>query len=224
MKTWKNGFVASILVFLLAGCSAKQDLIVPSPEDRDLILSPSEKQDLIVLLPDPEGKVGTIHVTTEGGSQTLEKPWYGTRVEDFSKPPTAPKPLGEKEITTVFGQALSDQPDPTGRFVSFILYFESDTSILTHESKEVLPEVVRTIKDRKSKEVYVVGHTDRVGAELYNRGLSSRRANYVRDQFVIRGIQSSDLVVSFHGEAMPLVKTEDEVPEPLNRRVEVIVR
>jgi outer membrane protein OmpA-like peptidoglycan-associated protein len=214
MKPLKNVLIIITLLCLLAGCSAKKDLIVSSPVNREMI----------VLLPNPDGKVGTIQVTTKGGSQALERPGYVTQIEDISKPPAVPKPLDESEIMSVFGPALSGQPDPTGRYISFLLYFVRNTSNLTHESREVLSEVTRTIKNRKSNEVYVVGHTDRVGTEEYNRELSSRRANYVRDQLVFKGIKSGTLFVSFYGEEKPLVKTEDEVPEPLNRRVEVIVR
>jgi outer membrane protein OmpA-like peptidoglycan-associated protein len=219
MKLWKNVILAWILFCFLAGCAtnrAKRDVIVPLPDP--------DGRDMIVLLPDPDGRVGVLNVKTKGGSQILDKPGYATQVEDPSKPPIVPKTVDEKEIEGVFGPALSAQPDPTGRFVLFILYFESDTTKLTNESKELLPEVVRTIKTRKSNEVYVVGHTDRVGTEAYNIKLSSRRAYYIRDLLVFRGIKSSALIVLFHGEAMPLVYTEDEVAEPRNRRVEVFVR
>ena len=224
MKPWKNLFVSWILLGLITGCSVKQDLIAPSTSNQDPIIPPPANRESIVLLPGPDGKVGTIQVTTGGGSQVLDKPGYGTQVEDFSKPPTTPKPLDGSEIMSVFGPALSCLPDSTGRYVSFLLYFENDTSKLTPEAQKVLLEIVRTIENRKSKEIYVVGHTDRLGTEAYNRGLSSRRANYVRDQLLVNGVKSSALVVSFHGEAMPLVNTEDEVAEPMNRRVEVIVR
>ncbi|HSB03833.1 MAG TPA: OmpA family protein [Thermodesulfobacteriota bacterium] len=197
-------FVALFFLCLLAGCSAKRDLII--------------------LLPDPDGKIGAIRVTTRGGSQILDQSGYAVEVEDFNKPPVAPRPIAEGEITGVFGAALSAQPDVTGRFISFLLFFESDTSELIHESKVLLPEIVRTIRNRKRNEIYVVGYTDRVGTELYNLKLSSRRAYYVRDLLVSSGIKSSDIAVSFHGETMPLVNTEDEVAEPLNRRVEVIAR
>ncbi len=196
--------IALILLCFLTGCSVKRDLIV--------------------LLPDPDGKVGAIRVTTRGGSQIIDKSGYAVQVEGFSNPPMAPKSIAEGEITGVFGAALSAQPDLTGRFISFLLFFETDTTELTHESKELLPEIVRTIQNRKPNEIYVVGHTDRVGTELYNLKLSSRRAYYIRDLLVSSGIKSSDLDVSFHGEAMPMVYTEDEVAEPLNRRVELIVR
>ena len=207
MERWSNVLVVWIFFCLLTGCGAHR-----------------AKRDLIVLLPDPDDEGGAITVTTKGGSQIIDKPGYATEVEDPNKPPTAPKSVEEKEIKDVFGPALTAQPDPAGRFVSFILYFEHDTTKLTHESKNLLPEVLKTIKTLKSKEVYVVGHTDLVGTEAYNIELSSRRANHVRNLLVSSGIKSSAFFVSYFGKARPLVPTKEEVPEPRNRRVEVIVR
>jgi len=207
MKLWSTILAVWIFLCLLTACGAHRP-----------------KGDLIVLLPDPDGKVGVVTVTTNGGSQTLDKPRYATEVEDLSKPPIAPKPVSENDITNVFGPALLAQPDPAGRFISFLLYFKHDSAKLTDESKKSFPEILMTIKDRKSNEVYVVGHTDLVGTEAYNIELSSRRANQVRDLLVSSGIKPGALVVSFYGKTRPLVPTNNEVPEPRNRRVEVIVR
>jgi len=110
------------------------------------------------------------------------------------------------------------------RFASFTLWFESDKTRLTHSSKAMLPEILANIKLRKSNEIHVVGHTDRVGTVAHNLKLSAKRANYVRDLLHSGGVKTNAFVVSFRGEAMPLVQTEDEVPEPLNRRVEVFIR
>ncbi len=215
-----------LLLSLLVGCSTKQDLKTsPSlPANQGLTVAPPANGELIVLLPDPDGKVGSVRVVTHGGSEVLDKPGYATRVEDGNKPPTDAKQLDEEEINDVFGAALSAQPDLSGRFILFILYFERDTTKLTRESKELLPEVLRTIRSRKPSEIYVVGHTDRVGTDAYNMELSSRRASFARDLLISTGIPSSTLVVSYRGESMPVVPTEDEVPEPRNRRVEVIAR
>jgi len=207
MNRWSSVLVVWIFFCLLTGCATHR-----------------AKRDLIVLLPDPDGKGGVVTVTTKGGSQILDKPGYATEVEDLNKPPMTPRQLSEKEITDVFGPALLAQPDLAGRFILFILYFEHDTAKLTHESKDLLPEILRTIKSRKSNEVYVVGHTDLVGTEAYNIELSSRRANHIRDLLVSSGIKPGALFVSFYGKARPLVPTENEVPEPRNRRVEVIAR
>jgi OmpA-OmpF porin, OOP family len=207
MKKWSSLLLGWIFFSLLTGCVTHR-----------------AKRDLIVLLPDPDGKVGAITVTTNGGSQILDKPKHAIEVEDLNKAPIASQPVNENEIKDVFGLALSAQADPAGRFISFILYFEHDSAKMTQESKNLLPEVLKTIKNRKANEVYVMGHTDLVGTDAYNIQLSSRRANYVRDLLVSRGIKSSSLFVSYYGKARPLVPTNDEVPEPHNRRVEVIVR
>jgi outer membrane protein OmpA-like peptidoglycan-associated protein len=207
MRHWRNVLFVWIFLCLLSGCGAHR-----------------AKRDLIVLLPDSDGKGGVITVTTQGGSQILDKPGYAVEVEDLNKPPITPQPVEEKEIKNIFGPALSMLPDPASRFVLIILYFERDTAKFTHESKDLLAEILRTINGRKSNEIYVVGHTDLVGKEAYNAGLSSRRANYVRDLLVSSGIKPDTLFVSFYGKARPLVPTQDEVSEPRNRRVEVIVR
>jgi outer membrane protein OmpA-like peptidoglycan-associated protein len=207
MRQWRNVLFILIFFGLLSGCGAHR-----------------AKRDLIVLLPDQNGKGGVITVTTRGGSQILDKPGYGIEVEDLNKPPVAPKPVGEKEVSDVFARALSVLPDQTSRFILFILYFERDTAKLTHESNDLLSGVQKTIKRRHSNEVYVVGHTDLVGTQAYNAALSSRRANYVRDLLVSSGIKPKTLFVSSYGKARPLVPTKDQVPEPRNRRVEVIVR
>jgi outer membrane protein OmpA-like peptidoglycan-associated protein len=179
---------------------------------------------LFVLLPEPNGKAGSIRVANAGGYQILDKPGDTTRVEDFHRPPITPQPLDEEGIAIIFGEALSAQPDLTPRFRSFTLWFKSDRTQLTDVSKETLPEVLRAIQIRKPTEIHIVGHTDRVGTESHNLKLSSRRANFVRNFLISKGIKSSVLFVSFWGEARPLVNTEDEVAEPLNRRVEVMIR
>jgi len=207
MRHLRKVFFVFIFLCFLTGCGAHR-----------------AKRDLIVLLPDRDGKGGVVTVTTQGGSQILDKPGYAIEIEDLNQPTIAPQPIDEKEIADIFGPTLSMLPDPASRLILIILYFEPDTTKLTHESKDLVAEILSTIKSRKSDEVYVVGHTDLVGNEAYNTGLSSRRANYVRDLLVSSGIKPNTLFISFYGKARPLVPTQDEVPEPRNRRVEVIVR
>jgi outer membrane protein OmpA-like peptidoglycan-associated protein len=229
MKLWHRVQILWPLLFLLVGCSGNRDLKVSPSAPHGKVEqaqgeAESSKGDLFVLLPEPNGKAGSIRVANAGGSQILDKPGDMTRVEDFNRPPIAPLPLDEKGVASIFGDALSAQPDLTPRFVSFTLWFESDKTKFTDVSKETLPEILRTIKIRKPKEIHIVGHTDRVGTDSHNLKLSSRRADLVRDFLTFKGIKSSVLFVSFHGESRPLVYTEDEVAEPLNRRVEVMIR
>jgi outer membrane protein OmpA-like peptidoglycan-associated protein len=66
--------------------------------------------------------------------------------------------------------------------------------------------------------VLVTGHTDTVGSDSYNQGLSERRANAVKSQMVQDGMADNAIAIegkSFHD---PLVATGPGVREPQNRR------
>ncbi len=235
MNLRKSVIVGLTLFGFLSACNPSRDLIVSSPPlapPPPIEKESGEKrekerktgQDLFILLPEADGKVGKIRVATEGSSQVIDRPWFGVKVGESGKEPLTPQPLGESEVRNIFGAALEVHPDLPNRFVSVFLWFESDRIKLTPESRKSLKEIVKTIRNRKSAEIYVAGHTDRVGTEEHNLKLSSKRAFYVRDFLVANGIKSGAFIVSYHGEAMPLVPTEDEVPEPSNRRVEVFIK
>jgi len=108
--------------------------------------------------------------------------------------------------------------------VTFTLFFKSGKDSLTDESEELIPDILSTIKARKSTDVSVVGHTDTKGSAEYNRKLSLKRAILIKELLVSRGIDAGFLDVDSHGESNPVVPTGDNVAEPKNRRVEVTVR
>ena len=146
------------LFFLLVGCTINHDLKVSPCSPYAKVGQTqgevkSSKGDLYVLLPEQNGKAGSIRVANAAGFQVLNKPGDMTRVEDYNRPPVSPRPLDEKEIASLFGVALSSQPDLPRRFISFTLWFESDKAKLTDASKQTLPEILRMIKIRQSKEI-----------------------------------------------------------------------
>jgi len=174
-----------------------------------------------LLLPDPDGRVGALTVSNEKGSQLLDKAYMGASVDSADKAPSPPTVWSQDKITKLFGPALEAQPDPA---VTFILYFISGTSDLTEESIEKIPRIMAAIRDRKSTDLSVIGHTDRVGAAEMNRRLSVNRASRVAEILISKGADSNSIEVTSHGEENPLIPTADDVAEPKNRRVEVTVR
>lgn len=215
---------------LLTGCALKKDAALPPPPplEQTALERKEEKskppRDLIVLLPEADGRTGKIRVTGEGSSQVIDRPWFGVEMNGAAKQPAAPQPIPESEVREIFQTALEVHPDLPNRYLSFFLWFESGNTQLTPESRKTLREILKAARERKAGEIYLAGHTDRVGTEAHNLKLSSRRALYIRDFLVARGIKPGSLVVSCHGESAPLVQTEDEVPEPANRRVEVFIK
>jgi outer membrane protein OmpA-like peptidoglycan-associated protein len=186
-----------------------------------LITSGCAPTTTVVLLPDPDGKVGALTVSTEAGSVDIAKAGEATTVKSKKSLPSQPTIMPEEEINATFGEALASLPDPP---VHFTLYFQSGSTALTNESADLLPRILQTANERESQSISVVGHTDTAGNRQYNLRLSTQRARSVSRLLIEKGIKESYIKSTSHGEENPLVKTADNVNEPRNRRVEVIVR
>jgi len=99
--------------------------------------------------------------------------------------------------------------------------FELESDRLTHESHEILDRVADALHDRPDLKVEVAGHTDNTGTPDYNRDLSQRRAESVRNYLISKGIDGSRLTAKGYGETEP--ETTNDTPEgrAQNRRVEL---
>jgi outer membrane protein OmpA-like peptidoglycan-associated protein len=189
-------------------------------QNRD-VYRPPGRETLLVLLPDPEGEVGSVSLETVTGGQTLTEAGAATGFSALSAPPRVPEILPDSEVQLVFGETLNAQPPPVAEF---LLYFEIGADTLTSDSRADIPAILAAIQSRDSRDISVVGYTDRVGNAFINARLSEERAARVRDLLVAEGVDPDWLELRGMGEALPRVETPDEVAEPLNRRVEVYVR
>ena len=120
-----------------------------------------------------------------------------------------------------FTKALEAQPQPPKRFT---LYFVEGSDTLTAESQVAVKAIFEEIRQRPAPDLIVVGHTDRVGSVTANDQLAARRANTMREQLIKLGVDAENIQASGRGERDPLVPTADDVAEPRNRRVEILVR
>jgi len=69
----------------------------------------------------------------------------------------------------------------------------------------------------------IEGHTDNVGGEGYNQGLSQRRADAVKTYLVTQGVDTSRLTSTGMGEGTPVGDNKTATGRQQNRRVEVII-
>jgi len=175
---------------------------------------------LVVLLESPDGTVGSIQVANAAGSQQLDKAGQAVSLGSSEQAPSEPFILKEEDILEAFKDALQAKPEEP---ISYTLHFESDTN-LSQESQQLLPDIFSAIAERTSPDISIIGHSDRAGSDEYNYKLSLRRATAIFDSFVAAGINPKLMEVTSHGENNPIVKTPDGVSEPLNRRVEIIIR
>ena len=97
--------------------------------------------------------------------------------------------------------------------------FEFDSDQLTPSAKENLDQFAKALLDPKLKgqKFEIDGHTDATGTEVYNLGLSERRANAVVSYLTAQGLDPADLVAKGFG--MTKLRVTDPY-SPQNRRVE----
>ena len=181
-----------------------------------LFLRPAPPQETVVVLPGPDGKVGTVVVQRGETKQVLNEAYAASRSGENEV-----ARLSANEVRQSFGGTLEALP---GRPTAFMLHFITGTDELTAESKGELQGVLGALKDRPLPDVLVIGHTDTVGDAAVNDRLSAQRAETVKGFLVDIGIPAERIRTAGRGERELLIPTADEVDEPRNRRVEINVR
>lgn len=129
--------------------------------------------------------------------------------------------ITDQQLAQDFGAALAAAPQPP---VSFLLYFEAGGVVLTQESQSLSAQILAEIQRRPGADVSVVGHSDTQGDESANFQLALSRARAVAQWIGGAQLAPGHLSIESHGEKNLLVPTADNVAEPRNRRVEVVVR
>lgn len=103
------------------------------------------------------------------------------------------------------------------------LLFDFDKAELKAGVKRNLEPLVDFLEESPGRSVLVEGHTDSVGSDSYNQGLSERRADAVRLFLIERGIASERILSKGYGEAYPVADNSTDAGRQANRRVEVII-
>lgn len=103
------------------------------------------------------------------------------------------------------------------------VYFKLGSAKIDSKAMGVISNVVADVKDLKQYNITLNGYADRVGAADYNMKLSKKRAMSVKDAMVKAGANKDKITIFAFGEADNKVPTEDNVANPLNRLVEVVV-
>ncbi|MBF0374375.1 MAG: OmpA family protein [Alphaproteobacteria bacterium] len=104
---------------------------------------------------------------------------------------------------------------------TFIIYFDFDKNVLTPASEKVIADASMAQKEISPLNVYVTGHTDTAGTNIYNDKLAASRADVVSKALNAKGVAAKVLDVKAAGEMKPAVATGDNKAEAKNRRVEI---
>ena len=79
------------------------------------------------------------------------------------------------------------------------------------------------MKDYPDLKVVIEGHTDNIGTAEYNKKLSQRRAEAVKQYMVEKGIDANRITAEGFGFDRPIASNDTEEGRQKNRRVEAAV-
>lgn len=103
------------------------------------------------------------------------------------------------------------------------ILFSFDSASLRQESINNLQKLTEIINRDDNTVLLIVGHTDSVGDEMYNLGLSERRAQSAADYMIEQGLAPSRVQIEGRGEYEPIADNDTEGGRQENRRVEVAI-
>jgi len=121
--------------------------------------------------------------------------------------PVLPAPQDEVIVLSDMGEVL----------------FEFDRAELTAEARNRLTEIGGRLQGADVISIKVHGHTDSVGTDAYNQGLSERRARSAADFLVSQGVPADKLSTQGFGESQPVADNGTDGGRAQNRRVEIHV-
>lgn len=162
-----------------------------------------------------------------GGTRGIRP--VGPGVEAPSAPGLSPTPrtpaASHPRVTATARPAESSPAGGAAPSVNLTVQFANGSDQLTPAAMHTLDELGRALssQDLASYRFRIEGHTDTVGRADYNKALSEQRAEKVVDYLATKfNIDRSRLQAVGMGEEGLLVQTGPDVPEPRNRRVQVV--
>ncbi|ROH87861.1 OmpA family protein [Stagnimonas aquatica] len=115
-------------------------------------------------------------------------------------------------------------PDTLKIGVASDVSFDTGSAQLSAAALTTFAKIAGTLKSFDQTVVHVVGHTDTVGSSAYNQTLSDQRAASVGSYLAGQGLPAARIREEGRGERELLVRTGDNVAEPRNRRVDIVIK
>jgi OmpA-OmpF porin, OOP family len=196
---WQTaGLAAGIL--LISGCASSNVALAPGDAGGSpgsvAVLDPATETEISVI--DKAGSVANVSGRSVSVIAMDQKAFDARYAELFASLPKAPR--------------------------GFTLYFKENSTDPTDASAADLPDIFEEIGKRPGADIQITGHTDTVGSDEVNDGLSLRRAAEITSYLFTLGLDKTIVRLAGRGERELKEPTADNVSSAINRRVEVLVR
>ena len=152
-------------------------------------------------------------IATGGINFAFGRKYVAPPPEKVCKPCPAPKAVyvPKKKVTVYKTQKIK---------------FEFAKATLTKASKESFKTLSDELNSEENihKEILIIGNTDNKGTRAYNATLGIKRANAVRAEFIINGVNPDRIRIESMGETNPVADNATEAGRETNRRVVILLK
>ena len=100
--------------------------------------------------------------------------------------------------------------------------FDTGQATLKSGAYGTLDRLATALREKSGRKVLIEGHTDNVGSDESNQGLSERRAQSVQTALMQRDVARSQITALGKGENFPIASNDSADGRQSNRRVELI--
>jgi len=175
----------------------------------------------------------------ENGDTMLKNSWLLALAVAFAAgcatqeaPPPAPTPAptpvpapAPAPVPAAAPAAPVEKPKPVAEKVTLAaeVLFDFDKSVVKPEGKSKLDDLAAKVRGINLEVVIAIGHTDAIGTDAYNQGLSVRRAESVKAYLVSKGIEANRVYTEGKGKKQPVADNKTKEGRAKNRRVEIEV-
>ncbi|MDR0996274.1 MAG: OmpA family protein [Zoogloeaceae bacterium] len=103
------------------------------------------------------------------------------------------------------------------------MLFDSESTQLSEREIDNIDKIAKTLLSVGITHIIVEGHTDSTGTDAYNKALSEKRADIVKQQLIAEGMPADGITVIGRGAEVPVGDNHTAAGRRENRRTIIIV-
>lgn len=104
-----------------------------------------------------------------------------------------------------------------------VKFFPNDATVQPSYD-DMLDDLAQYLKEDERLEVLLIGHSDNVGTDAYNKGLSRQRATEVKKALISRGVPEFRIEIEARGDSEPIGDNKTYEGRIANNRVNVKIQ
>ncbi len=150
----------------------------------------------------------------------VEKQTYSRKIKTFNKAGES----SEGESYTVRTPSIEEVKiaDILNK-LAFAINFKTGSSIIDNLHIDKLDSIANELKILDKYKVRIEGHSDNLGKESYNKSLSMKRADAIKEYLISKGLDGKKLKSKGYGSSFPSADNATEEGRWKNRRIEFVI-